>query len=374
MCAIEAGKRGRRVLVLEKASKIGKKILISGGGRCNFTNVSASPENYISSNEHFCKSALARYSPQDFIELVEKHGIPYHEKKLGQLFCNGSSREIVGMLLKECEAGSVEVRTNSSVSKIERGEGFCLTLHGGEELLCASLVIATGGISIPKMGATGFGYDVARQFGMRVTERKPGLVPLVFAKEFLTKIDELSGVSIDAIVRCNGTEFRENILFTHRGVSGPAVLQGSSFWNEGDTVTVDLMPDFEIAKALKDELNKNKELKSFFSEYLPKRFVQRVFELWLTNQPLRSVSPKDSDEIEAFFHGWQLHPSGTEGYRTAEVTVGGVDVNEISSKSFESKKVPGLFFIGEVLDVTGWLGGYNFQWAWASGYCAGQFV
>ncbi len=373
MCAAQAGKRGRSVLLLEHAEKIGKKILISGGGRCNFTNLQASPEQYLSNNEHFCKSALARFTQQDFIELVHYYGIHYHEKKLGQLFCDESSRQIVSMLEQECVSAGVEIQTSTRVTEIEKQKGFSVTTNHDTHS-CHSVVVATGGISIPKMGATGFGYDIARQFGLSVHERKPGLVPFTFEGELLDVAKKLRGISLDVEISCNGRSFRENMLFTHRGVSGPAVLQISSFWNPGDEIVINLLPENNLEELLNDPLLQQRELRSLLSEKLPKRFVKAVFDRWFQNKQLGKLSEKERSSLISFFHSWSIRPDGTEGYRTAEVTVGGVDTNELSSKTFESNKVPGLYFIGEVIDVTGWLGGYNFQWAWASGYCAGQYV
>jgi len=375
MCAIEAGKRGRSVLLIEHCEKIGKKILISGGGRCNFTNINARPETYVCSNSHFCKSALARFTQQDFIELVEKHRIKFHEKTLGQLFCDDSSRQIVAMLAREAEEANVQIKCNCKIASVKKSEGFILQTNTGG-YSCESLVVACGGISIPKMGATGFGYDIAKQFGLKIVKQRAGLVPFVFSKRDLQKFEGLSGIAIDAEVSCGETSFREAILITHRGVSGPAILQISSFWKPGKEIKMDLLPDFDLISFLEKRklLNKEQELKTVMSELLPKRFVERVFELWLTNKPLKQTEIKDMHEVSAFFHAWKITPADTEGFRTAEVTVGGVDTDEISSKTFEAKKVPGLYFIGEVLDVTGWLGGYNFQWAWASGFCSGQHV
>jgi predicted Rossmann fold flavoprotein len=375
MCAIEAGKRGRRVLVLEKAEKIGQKILISGGGRCNFTNIGAGPHSYVSDNEHFCKSALARYSPQDFLGLVQKHGIEYYEKKLGQLFCRDSAREIVGMLQKECAAVDVIIKCNVEVKLITHSEGFELDTTVG--LFSApSIVVATGGLSIPKMGSTGFAYDVAKQFGLAVTETRAGLVPFVFNPEYLEKLKDLSGLSIDAEVICGDASFRENILITHRGLSGPAVLQISSYWREGREVVINLLPTQNLAELISEERERNGrlEIKTLIARYLPNRFVDRIFELWLSNKPVAQLTKEEIEKVIGFIHQWSISPAGTEGYRTAEVTVGGVATDEISSKTFEAKKQPGLYFIGEAVDVTGWLGGYNFQWAWASGWSAGQYV
>jgi predicted Rossmann fold flavoprotein len=338
MCAIEAGKRGRSVLVLERNDAAGKKIRISGGGRCNFTNVHTTPDNFISGNPNFHKSALARYTPNDFIALVKRHRIAFHEKKLGQLFCDGASQQIIDMLKAECASVNAGILLNCRVESIRKRERFALHTSEGE-FECSSLVVATGGLSIPKLGATDFGYTVARQFGLKVTELKPALVGLVLDPELKPFLD-LHGVSLDAVVRCGRVSFRENILFTHRGLSGPAILQISSYWNAGNTITFDLLPDEKPVKAL------------------PRRFMQ----VWNGQ-----VTPEK-------LHEWSVIPRRTEGYPKAEVTLGGVDTRELSSQTMESKKVQGLYFIGEVVDVTGHLGGFNFQWAWASGFAAGQVV
>ncbi|NOS83868.1 MAG: NAD(P)/FAD-dependent oxidoreductase [Ignavibacteria bacterium] len=377
MCAIEAGKRRRKVLVLEHAEKIGKKILISGGGRCNFTNLDVKPENFISNNPHFCKSALARYTPQDFISLVEKHGIKYHEKKLGQLFCDGSAKEIVQMLQTECEDAGVEIKVNCIIDKIElvndsqiSETAFRITSNLGE-FTTESLVIATGGISIPQMGATDFGYKLAKQFGLKLTKTVPGLVPFTLNEG---SYSELSGLSIDSIVTCNNTSFRENILFTHKGLSGPAILQISSYWDEGDDITIDLLPGIDLVFIINEHKPNKTELVNLLAKFFPKRFTEKWCELNFPTKPVNRLLDKDIEMIDEQLHNWKLVPKGTEGFGKAEVTKGGVDTNELSSKTMESKKEPGLYFIGEVVDVTGWLGGYNFQWAWASGYAAGQFV
>jgi predicted Rossmann fold flavoprotein len=371
MCAIEAGKRGRRVLVLERAERIGKKILISGGGRCNFTNLYCKPENFISSNPHFCKSALARYTPGDFIALVEKHGIAYHEKTLGQLFCDGSSSQIVTMLEHECREAGVEIRVNAAVESISRDGGF--TVKAAEAIYVSeSLVIATGGLSIPKMGATAFGYEVARQFGIAINECRPALVPLTFDSADAKNYADLSGISAEVVATTDSQQFREKMLITHRGLSGPAILQISSYWKPGQAVAIDLAPEHEVLspllepKAKRDLAAAEGALKSI----LPARFSKR----WLEHHPPVAWTNHALSELERQIHNWNVRPSGTEGYDKAEVTAGGVDTNELSAKTMQSRKVPGLFFIGEVVDVTGHLGGFNFQWAWASGFCAGQAV
>lgn len=376
MCAIEAGKRGRKVLVLEHAEKIGKKILISGGGRCNFTNLDVKPENFISNNPHYCKSALARYTPLDFISLVEKHGIKYYEKKLGQLFCDGSAKEIVQMLQTECDEAGVEIKVNCTIDKVEQinnsssDTAFRIISNLGE-FSTESLVIATGGISIPQMGATDFGYKLAKQFGLRLTKTVPGLVPFILNEE---SYSELSGLSIDSIVTCNNTSFRENILFTHKGLSGPAILQISNYWTEGDEVAIDLLPGIDINALINEHKPNKTELVNVLAKFFPKRFAEKWCDLNFPTKPVNRLSDKDIELIGKLLHEWKKVPKGTEGFGKAEVTKGGVDTNELSSKTMESKKVPGLYFIGEVVDVTGWLGGYNFQWAWASGFAAGQYV
>lgn len=377
MCAIEAGKRGRKVLVLEHAEKIGKKILISGGGRCNFTNLHVTPDNFISNNPHFCKSALARYTPNDFIALVEKHGIIYHEKKLGQLFCDGSAKEIVAMLGKECDDAGIEIKVNCAIGKIEQvndpkssEKAFRVTSNIGE-FTSESLVIATGGISIPQMGATDYGYKISKQFGIKLTKTVPGLVPFTLNEK---SYSELSGLSIDSVVTCNGTKFRENILFTHKGLSGPAILQISNYWNEGDEISIDLLPEIDLLSLIEESIPNKTELVNVLAKIFPKRFAEKWCELNFTSKPVNRLSEKEIDQIIDILHNWKIIPKGTEGFGKAEVTKGGVDTSELSSKTMESKKVSGLYFIGEVVDVTGWLGGYNFQWAWASGYAAGQVI
>lgn len=377
MCAISAGSRGKSVAVLDHANKVGKKILMSGGGRCNFTNYYTEPTNFLSGNEHFCKSALSRFTQWDFIGLVEKHGIPYHEKKLGQLFCDNKAKDIVNMLLAECEAVNSEVRTHCSVEKVERqGSGFLLSTNQGK-WTCSSLVIATGGLSIPTMGATGFGYDIARQFGLKTLDTTAGLVPFTLTPNLLEQFEGLSGTSADASVSCNGTHFRENILFTHRGLSGPSILQISSYWRPGDTVEINLFPDIDLYEHLKlqQKDRPKSHINTILAETLTKKLADRLADLWFSEMKDKSLAELSNDALQAVAtqcQSWQLKPTGTEGYRTAEVTLGGVDTDEVSSKTFETKKVPGLYFIGEVLDVTGHLGGFNFQWAWASGHACGQ--
>ena len=373
MCAAEAGKRGRSVLVLEHAERPGKKILISGGGRCNFTNLHAAPENYLSANPDFCKSALARYTPADFIRLVDQHGIAWHEKKLGQLFCDHSSRLIVEMLLQECEAARLELRLNCRVNTVRRNGGFELdTSLGAFE--CDSLVIATGGLSFPKLGATDFGYRIAEQFGLRLVPPQPGLVPLTFGDAGQRAFSELSGISVDAKVTAGGASFREHLLFTHRGLSGPAILQISNYLAGGEAVALDLLPDQPARELLLAERGTNKELKTVLGQVLPQRFAQQWCAACAPSKPMNRYTPPELEEIARRLHRWEIMPAGTEGYAKAEVTRGGVDTAGLSSKTMEARSVGGLYFIGEVVDVTGWLGGYNFQWAWASGHAAGQFV
>ena len=369
MCAIEAGKRGRRVAVLERADRLGKKILISGGGRCNFTNLHCSAENFISANPHFAKSALARYTPEDFIALVEKHHIPYHEKTLGQLFCDRSAQDILDMLEKECRAGGVQLFTKAGINKVMRTEEFVATA-ADHEFRAPALVVATGGLSIPRMGATGFGYDLARQFGLKICETWPGLVPLLFGAEDGRHYADLAGVSADVIAACNGQRFRERMLITHRGLSGPAILQISTYWKKPGAISIDLAPEEAVtAELLESAAARNiGSLRAALRRFLPHRFADR----WLDIHAPKSWTNSSLQELERTMHGWTVVPCGTEGYGKAEVTAGGVDTDELSPKTMESIKVPGLFFIGEVVDVTGQLGGFNFQWAWASGASAGR--
>jgi len=401
-CAAEAGRRGRRVLVLEHSDRVGKKIRISGGGRCNFTNIHTTADNFLSANPHFCKSALARYTPADFVSLVVKHGIRYHEKKLGQLFCDGSSQQIIDLLLRECSDAGVEIRCGCRLIKVqkedlistripsaairgiptagdaeERGSrgdhSFSVeTTHGS--FSSSSVVIATGGLSIASLGATDFGYRIARQFGLQVEEPRPGLVALTLPPQIQVELAPLSGVSVDVLVSCRGHEFRENILITHRGLSGPAVLQISSYWNPGDTISINLLPDHGVLDILTDNQGSVVELANLLSRYLPKRFAKAWCEIFSSSRPLHQHDRRELRELAQKIHCMQIIPSGTEGFGKAEVTAGGVATTELSSQTMEAKRVPGLYFIGEVVDVTGQLGGHNFQWAWASGYAAGGYV
>jgi predicted Rossmann fold flavoprotein len=383
MCAIHAARRGRSVLLLDHASKLGGKILISGGGRCNFTNLGASPASYVSENPHFCKSALSRYPSENFIRMVQEHGIAYHEKKLGQLFCDGSAQAIVDLLKSECDQAGAEFRLNTRVNRVSRiigeTERFEVETSGGIHR-SESLVIATGGLSIPKIGATGFGYDLARQFGLKLVERAAALDGFTFSEEQTQLFRELAGVSVDCLIECNGVSFRENILFTHSGLSGPAALQASLHWHPDpprNEVAINLLPGRDARGWLIDQKrNGNRALmKNLVSEALPSRFAARFCELYFPSQlPLSQVADKAIEDFAAKLHSWKIVPRGTVGYSKAEVTRGGVDTSELSSKTMEAREVPGLYFIGEVVDVTGWLGGYNFQWAWASGWAASQQV
>jgi predicted Rossmann fold flavoprotein len=365
MCAIEAGKRGRRAIVLEHNGGIGRKILISGGGRCNFTNLHTAPENFLSANPHFAKSALARYRPADFIRLVERHRIPYHEKTLGQLFCDRSAREIVDMLAAECAAAGVRIETACSVRSVSGAFELETTIGPIE---CDSLVVACGGLSLPKIGASPFGYTVARQYGLDIVACRPALVPLTFGRDDLARFGGLSGVSAEALVRSGRHAFREKLLFTHRGLSGPAILQASSYWSPGATLEIDLLPAIDLAGTLRRR--ERAEVRTIVARHLPKRLA----DVLAPAKPAATLSDREIDGLDEFFHCWRVCPSGTGGYDRAEVTAGGVDTAGLSSRTLEAKNVPGLYFIGEVVDVTGWLGGFNFQWAWASGYSAGQVV
>lgn len=378
-CAAQAGQLGQRVLVVDNGKKAGRKILMSGGGRCNFTNMYAEPAAYLSQNPHFCKSALARYTQWDFIELVSRYQIAYHEKTLGQLFCDDSAEQIVDMLLKECELGQVIVRLRSEILSVERldsGE-FSLQLNG-EQVKCRSLVIASGGLSMPGLGATPFGYKIAEQFGLNVLPTRAGLVPFTLHKPLLDHLQTLSGVAVPSVVTAeSGTSFRESILFTHRGLSGPAILQLSSYWQAGEKVTINLLPDCDLAAFLDAERaeHPNQSLKNTLAKQLPKRLVECLQTLGqIPDVTLKQLNAPQQVQIVETLQEWQVVPNGTEGYRTAEVTLGGVDTNELSSKTMQAHKVPGLFFIGEVVDVTGWLGGYNFQWAWSSAWACAQAV
>jgi predicted Rossmann fold flavoprotein len=365
MCALRAGQRGRRVLLLEHAEKVGKKILISGGGRCNFTNLRSRPEAFLSANPHFCKSALSRYTQHDFIALVDKHRIAWHEKTLGQLFCDGSARQIVALLLDECAAAGVEVRVSHRLTDVDKADHFTVSTDHGV-FTAPSLVLATGGLSIPKMGATAFTHDLARRFGLALVEPRPGLVP------FTLKVPELSGVSLEVVARLGRASFREAMLFTHRGLSGPAILQISSYWHAGQEISIDLLPDTDAAAFLKERKRSRPkaELRTVLAELLAQRLAQSLApEGTMANQ-----RDRDLEALAARLKGWTVVPSGTEGHAKAEVTVGGVDTDELSSRTMAAHKVPGLFVIGEAVDVTGWLGGYNFQWAWSSGWAAGEAV
>jgi predicted Rossmann fold flavoprotein len=376
MCAAEAGKRGHSVLILDHAAKPGEKIRISGGGRCNFTNLNAAPANFISQNPSFAISALRRYTQRDFIALVERYGIAYHEKTLGQLFCDGSSKQIIDLLLNEMRLGNVELRLSTSVESMEKApEGFALKLSQGA-VQCRSVVVATGGKSIPKMGATGFGYDLAQQFGLKIVETRPALVPLTLEPTLLERLAPLAGVSVDAVAGCRKTTFAEAMLFTHRGLSGPAILQISSYWREGDEIVLSMLPGVNLFEELRAARAQNgrQALQTALSAFLPKRLAQLIAETEKGPANLADYSDKRLRTIDEAVNRWNFKPAGSEGYRTAEVTLGGIDTRELDSRTMEAKAVPGLYFIGEVVDVTGWLGGYNFQWAWSSGWCAGQAV
>ena len=389
MCAAVAGQLGKSVILIDHANKPGKKILMSGGGRCNFTNLVVHPEHYISKNPHFCKSALKRYTPSDFVELVDRYGLAYHEKTKGQLFCDHSSKDILNILLAECDLGAVDLQLKTQVKSIEESADYSglrwqVTLCQGDHyprIRCRSVVLATGGLSIPTMGASGFGYEVAQTFGLQLQERYASLVPLRLQNKWLEIAQQLSGVSLDVELEANGQYFRESLLFTHRGLSGPAILQISNYWLPGDTLRINFLPEQDLCQSITSDRTQGHKtsLKNWLSKHLPKRFVQVWLEQVnalgdLLNQSIVSLGDQDIKRISKELHSFEIKPSGTEGYRTAEVTMGGIDTNEVSSKTFEVKKVPGLYCIGEVLDVTGWLGGYNFQWAWASAWCAAQYV
>ncbi|MDH5553396.1 MAG: NAD(P)/FAD-dependent oxidoreductase [Nitrosomonas sp.] len=383
MCAIEAAKRGRSVLLIDHSAKLAEKIRISGGGRCNFTNLHTKPENFVSANPHFCRSALARFTPQDFIALLKKHGIRYHEKKLGQLFCDDSAQQIISMLSEECDAAGVAWQMPSKIENISQvcvnedvdGKQFVIKTDRNT-VIAQSLVIATGGLSIPQIGASAFGYNIAEQFGLTVTALRPGLVGLTFAPQDFAPFADISGVAIDVEVSCNGAVFRENILFTHRGLSGPAILQISSYWRPNDAIHVNLLPQHDVMGFLAEQRRSTQLLSNLLADFLPKRFIKA----WVKSLPESAIKPmkqyhdKELQQMAQRLTDWQIKPSGTVGYKKAEVTQGGVDTNQLSSKTMQAKQVTGLYFIGEVIDVTGHLGGFNFQWAWSSGYAAGQYV
>ena len=374
MCAIEAGKRGRRILVLERSERIGKKILISGGGRCNFTNLYTGPENFISANPHFAKSALARYGPEAFVKLVEKHRIPYHEKKLGQLFCDRSASDIVTMLEEECRAAAVEIRVNTKIREVQKLEQFTVHAENGS-FSAPRLVVATGGLSIAKIGATAFGYDLARQFGLKIQPTRAALAAFVFSEVDRKRWCDLAGVSTEVVAAAstkkNAPTFREKMLFTHHGISGPAILQISSYWDGDSSISIDLAPGLDLNALFRERGRRDQPTwKLLLREILPRRLADR----WLEIFPPTGTSDRAFVEAEGQLHHWIVKPAATEGYGKAEVTAGGVDTDELSPRTMESRKMPGLFFIGEVVDVTGQLGGFNFQWAWASGFCAGQAV
>jgi len=377
MCAAEAGRRGRKVLVLESAKAPGEKIRISGGGRCNFTNLHASPAQFISANPHFCISALSRYTQRDFIALVGRYRISWHEKTLGQLFCDGSAGQIIDMLLTEMKEAGAQLRLNTKVQYVEKiSDGFTVQLATGDVLTCGALVVATGGKSIPKMGATDFGYRLAGQFGVRVTDTRAALVPLVFDGELLEQLSALSGVAVPARVRCGKTQFEEALLFTHRGLSGPAILQISSYWREGKEIIVDLLPGTDVLAALRAARQQNGKQSphNFLGTLLPRRLAKEIADTSDYAGTLGGQPEEKLRKLAAQVNDWRLVPTGSEGYRTAEVTLGGIDTRDLDSKTMQAKSVPGLYFIGEVVDVTGWLGGYNFQWAWSSGWCAGTSI
>jgi len=377
MCAIEAGKRNRRVLVLDHANRAGKKILMSGGGRCNFTNYQITSENYISNNPHFCKSALNRYTQWDFIELVKKHKIPFHEKSQGQLFCDHKSKDILDMLLSECTQNNIEIQLNITIENTEKtsDDEFKLKTTRGD-FHCHSLVIASGGLSIPTMGASAFAYKIAEQFSIKVWPTRAGLVPFTLHEEEKEKFANLSGIAVQSIASNKRKNFQDGLLFTHRGLSGPAILQLSSYWLPGEEIIINLLPSLNLLTALKSaQKNLPKQLlKTFISEYLPKRVVETFLEPHICDKKMHAISHSEFEQIAKCFQAWCIKPNGTEGYRTAEVTLGGIDCDAISSKTMEANSTKGLYFIGEALDVTGWLGGFNFQWAWSSGWAAGQVV
>lgn len=376
MCAIEAGKRGRRVLVLDKAKQVGRKILMSGGGRCNFTNYQISPEKYISHNPHFCKSALTRYTQWHFIEMVERHGIPYYEKTLGQLFCQDTAADIVNMLLKECELAGVNIQLNQTITAVQPNQQGFQVRTPSADYACQSVVVATGGLSIPSMGSSPFGYQLAEQFGLSVYPTRAGLVPFTLQPEDKAKYADLSGIAVACEVECQQQAFREQFLFTHRGLSGPAMLQISSYWQPGDSLRIAIEPDVDWPATLQALQQNSRELllKNALANWLPKRVIAALIPPAIGEKPIKQLLPGEWKALHERLTAWCIKPNGTEGYRTAEVTLGGVDCDALSSKTFACHQHPDLYFIGEVLDVTGWLGGYNFQWAWSSGWAAGQYV
>ena len=376
MSAIEAGKRGRKVLLVDHAKKIGEKIRISGGGRCNFTNIHTSPKKFISNNPKFVISALKQYTQNNFIDLIKKHNIKFHEKKLGQLFCDESAQQIIDMLLLECEMANVILKKDTTIDDIDKQDDKYFIVVGSDQYFCQSLIIATGGLSIPKIGASKFGYDIAQKFGLKVIETLPALVPLTFSEKILAICKELTGLSVEAVVSFKKTFFEEGMLFTHRGLSGPSILQISSYWKLGDNIKVNLSPKLDVDKFLNDRKisNPKQDISITVSEILPKRLAHIICNENNVNGNICELSNKVLTSLSNSINAWAINPTGTEGYRTAEVTLGGIDTEEISSKTMMSNKHPGLFFIGEVVDVTGHLGGYNFQWAWSSGYVAGQYA
>jgi predicted Rossmann fold flavoprotein len=375
MCALRAGQRGKKVLLLDHADEVGPKILISGGGRCNFTNRDVAPDRYISNNPHFCKSALKSYTQYDFIALAEKHKIPYHEKTLGQLFCDGSAREIIKMLLDECAAGQVDIRLGQRVETVSKTDAFIIKT-ARDDFTAIKLVMATGSLSIPKMGATGFTHDIAKQFGLALTDIRPGLAPLTFDGKMLDFMRALSGTALEIIATCGRRSFRENMVFTHRGMSGPAILQISSYWREGESIALDLVPGIDAEDFLltRKKTRPRTELQTILGELLPQRLAQSLTATYFSAVPITTLTDKYLKDVAALLKKWVLTPSGTEGYAKAEVTLGGVDTDGLSSKTMEAKTTPGLYIIGEAVDVTGWLGGYNFQWAWSSGWAAGSAI
>jgi len=374
MCAVEAGKRKRSVLVLEHNHKLGKKIRISGGGSCNFTNLYIKADNYLSENPHFCKSAIARFGPHDFLAMLESHGIRYHEKEQGQLFCSGTSADIVTMFQKECTRTGIDISLNCTVERVRKKAGLFSVATQFGDVEASALVVATGGLSYPELGATDLGFRLAEEFGMKITRLKPALVPLLFDGKDLQKFSELSGVSFDAVVSCGKKRFRGNVLFTHKGLSGPAVLQASLYWDRGDELSIDLFPDKDVYELLLSRRGSRTVLSNFLAAYLPKRLSHFWCELHAPPRPLCQYTENEFKDIAHQLHKWNIRPEDTEGYRKAEITAGGIDTGELSSKTMEARKVPGLYFIGEVVDVAGQLGGYNLHWAWASGFVAGQYV